>query len=317
MVNTKNSLNKIVFLDRSTLNSQIDLSELEKLGECFFYEMTSAFEVQERMTQADVVITNKVELTGDVLRQCPQLKLICIAATGTNNVDLKAAEQLGISVQNVVGYSTASVVQHTFTLLFSLCSHLFNYNNFVKTGKWSESSLFTCQQWPITEIRNKNWGIIGLGTIGEEVAKVARSFGANIQYYSTSGKHDHKDFKRVELNELLSSSEIISIHAPLNEKTKNLLSKDNLAQIKTGSILINVGRGGIINEKDLYDLAKEHNIYVGLDVIENEPMLKDSYAYKLSQLENIIITPHIAWASLASQNTLVKSIVSHITKHFS
>jgi lactate dehydrogenase-like 2-hydroxyacid dehydrogenase len=314
MVNIKNCSNKIVFLDTSTLNKDVDLSCFQSFGDFKSYCYTDPEMVFERVQDANIVITNKVILNKELLERCHHLKLICIAATGMNNVDLEAAKELGIVVKNVKGYSTDSVVQQTFAMVLSLSSKIIHYCDYVRTGQWAQSKTFTHQQWPIYEIKNKKWGIIGLGQIGQAVAKVATAFGSKVSYYSTSGQNNNADYNRVELEVLLSESDIITIHAPLNDKTLNLITAKEISLLKEQAILINVGRGGIINEKDLFMSLQEKKILVGLDVVEREPMLVNSFADKLKDNQSIIITPHIAWASMEAQQTLVKGIQTNISE---
>ena len=301
---------KIVVLDAKTLgNVHFDL--LEKYGEVRIYPTTSYEERIERIEDADILITNKVIIDKEAMDAAPKLKLICVAATGMNNVDLDYAAKKGIAVKNVAGYSTESVVQHTFAMAFYLIEHLRYYDEYVKSGGWSESGLFTCIDRPFFEIFNKRWGIIGLGAIGKRVAQVAASFGCDVVYYSTSGANDDPDFKRVSLEALLSTSQIVSIHAPLNEKTKNLIGYKELELLQDGSILLNLGRGGIVNEEDLAKILEFKDIYVGLDVTQKEPLPKDSPLLKF-QNERLLITPHIAWTSIEARERLFDGIIENI-----
>lgn len=317
MVNTKNSLNKIVFLDAGTLNSNICLDRLNDFGDIQIYKRTKESELLARVREATVIITNKVVLSEDVLKQAKKLKLICIAATGMNNVNLEAAQMLDIQVKNVVGYSTNSVVQHTFAFATCLLGNLLPYLDYTKKGEWCKSDFFTYQKWDINEIANKTWGIIGLGQIGKKVATIANCFGAKVHYYSTSGKNINQEFTQVSLQQLLENSDIISIHAPLNDKTLNLINKNNLIYLKENVVLINVGRGGIINEDDLFDYATKNKLSIGLDVLSEEPMVLNSSAHNLSKLPNVIITPHAAWSSLEAQTTLLNEIYKNISEFIS
>lgn len=316
-MNSKKCLNKIVFLDAGTLNSNVSLEKIASLGELIIYDSTKSEEVEDRIKDATIIITNKVVLDKEILNKTNNLKLICIAATGMNNVDLDEAAQLNIKVKNVVGYSTSSVVQHTFALVTNLLGSIKNYQSYTSNGQWCTSDSFTCQNWNISEINSKRWGIIGLGTIGKKTAQVAEAFGAEIFYYSTSGLNNNSKYTQLDLKELLKTSDIISIHAPLNENTTNLLNKENLKYLKENSVLVNVGRGGIINEDDLLEIVQNKNILIGLDVLESEPMLKESTAYSLSVNPNIIITPHIAWASFEAQTCLIEGIFTNISEFIS
>ncbi|MCF6172436.1 MAG: hydroxyacid dehydrogenase [Campylobacteraceae bacterium] len=213
---------KLVLLDAKTLGN-IDLSLFDKFGTFIQYPDTNKEDTLSRVYDCDVIITNKVVIDKEIMRECKNLKLICITATGMNNVDLEFAKEKGIEVKNVAGYSTASVTQATFTLLFTLVGSSCYYDDYVKSGKWSKSPIFTHLKKEFFEIKGKTWGIIGLGNIGKEVAKIATAFGANVMYYSTSGVNRNEEYKRKNLDDLLANSDIISIHAPLNEKTHNLI----------------------------------------------------------------------------------------------
>jgi glycerate dehydrogenase len=296
---------KIVFLDALTLGD-VDLDRFKNLGEVVIYEKTSPNETLNRVKDADIVVTNKVVIDKEIMDNS-NIKFIQIAATGMNNVDLEYAKKKGIVVKNVAGYSTFSVVQQTFALVLGLLNKVCYFDEYTRT-KYANSGIFThIQNW--FEIRGKRWGIIGLGTIGKEVAKVAKAFGAEVVYYSTSGKNNDSEFKRVELNELLKTSKIISIHAPLNENTKNLLDYEKLSLIEDNSILVNLGRGGIINEKDLAKILEEKDIFVGLDVFEKEPVNPDNPLLKSNK---VLLSPHIAWTSIEAREILVDSMYKNI-----
>ena len=302
---------KIVILDAKTLG-EVNFDLFKKFGDVEIYDITKPNETIERIQDADIVVTNKVVIGKAEMDAAPNLKLICIAATGMNNVDLDYAAKKGIVVKNVAGYSTESVVQHTFAMAFYLIEHLRYYDDYVKSGKWSESGIFTCIDRPFFEIFNKRWGIIGLGAIGKRVAEVAKSFGCDVVYYSTSGKNDNPNFKRLSLEALLSTSHIVSIHAPLNEATKNLIGYKELELLKDGAILLNLGRGGIINEEDLAKILEFKNIYVGLDVTQTEPLPKDSPLLNEKFKDKLLITPHIGWTSIEARERLLDGIIENI-----
>lgn len=302
----------IVLLDRKTLGEDLDLSPLLQFGALETYGSTSYEETLKRIDNADIVISNKVLITKEMMQQSPNLKLICIAATGMNNVDLDAAKKLGIVVKNVSGYSTPSVVQHTLTMALYLLEKLSYYNAVVKEGTWSKQTLFTDISRPFAEIAGKKWGIIGLGTIGKEVAKIATAFGATVDYYSTSGNNKINDYHHSELNDLLAECDIISIHAPLNEQTENLINASNLPYLKERAILLNLGRGGIVNEADLAVELDKKEIYVGLDVLSQEPIKQDNPLMKIKHSNRLLITPHIAWASIESRQRLLEGIMQNI-----
>ncbi|MCR6640824.1 MAG: D-2-hydroxyacid dehydrogenase [Sporocytophaga sp.] len=304
---------KIVLLDADTLGEVPAIDDFHQLGEFIKYGFTKPDEVITRLAGADVAITNKVVLSKEVLSQLPDLKLICVAATGTDNVNVAFASEKGIPVKNVKGYSTDSVAQHTFSLLLHLADKLEYYNNYVLSGEYSKSEIFTSLVRPYWEIKGKVYGIIGLGAIGKKVANIATAFGAKVIYYSTSGVHDDPDFKRVELDELLKQSDIISIHSPLNDKTRGLLGEKEFSLMKKNAILINVGRGGIVNENALIEALNNDRIAgAGIDVFEKEPMTVASPILKIKNKERLIVTPHIAWASIEARNRLVEGIISNI-----
>lgn len=302
---------KIVFLDALSLGEDVSFEALDALGTCTYYPTTRADETLGRIKDQTVVITNKVVITAEMMDATPSMKLICIAATGMNNVDLDAAKERGIEVKNVAGYSTDSVVQLTFSMLFYLINSSRYYDDYVKDKHWQMSELFTHVGRPFAELKGKTWGIIGMGTIGQEVAKIAKAFGCEVNYYSTSGKNKIQEFHRVHLDHLLAESDIISIHAPLNDATQDLLNYENMKQLKEGATLLNLGRGGIINEADLAKTIEEKNILVGLDVVTKEPIAIDNPLLAV-QSERLYITPHIAWTSIEARQRLLAAIVEHI-----
>jgi len=305
---------KIVMLDRVTLGDDIDLSEIGAFGEFIIYEQTLPQERLERVKDADIIITNKVVIDREIMTQAKNLKLICISATGMNNVDLESAKEFGIEVKNVVGYSTESVVQHTYTLLFALLEQIKYYDDFVKSREWSRSGIFTHIGRKFWEVKGKRLGIIGLGSIGVRVAQVALLFGLDVVYYSTSHNPHSDDFEHLELEELLKSSDIVSIHAPLNENTKNLISTRELSLMRDGAILLNLGRGGIIDENALAKAIDEKNLLVGLDVTEKEPIPEESPLLKIKNRDNLIITPHIAWTSIEARQRLIAGVIKNISE---
>jgi glycerate dehydrogenase len=303
---------ELAILDSKTLGNDLDLTPLKKFGEVKNYETTSVEETLERIENVEIIITNKVVITKEMMQKASKLKLIAVTATGMNNIDLEGAKELNIHVKNVAGYSTSSVVQHTFTMALYLMGRVNYYNHYVLDGSWSDSNLFTDVSKPFGEIAGKSWGVIGFGTIGKEVAKVATAFGATINYYSTSGQNKINDYHHYELEELLTRCDIISIHAPLNSSTENLLNSKNLSLLKEKAILLNLGRGGIINEADLAKELDSREIYAGLDVISKEPIEKSNPLMQIKNKEQLLITPHIAWASIEARERLLDSIVKNI-----
>lgn len=303
---------KIVFLDTKTLGNDISLDKFDTLGKVTKYETTNQSQTLKRVQDCDVVVTNKVLITKEIIEKS-NFKLICITATGTNNIDLEAASNANIEVKNVSDYSTSSVSQVTFTLVLSLIQKLEYYKSYVDSLQWSNSNLFTHIDKPFFELKNKKWGIIGLGNIGKEVAKIASAFGCEVNYYSTSGKNLNTDYTSISLEELLKSSDIISIHSPLNDATYNLINKTNLSMLKKDCILVNVGRGGIINEKDLADkIDSSKSLYAGIDVVEKEPIEENNPLLKIKNKDRLILTPHIAWASVEARTILLNKVFDNI-----
>lgn len=304
---------KITFLDADTLGKDISLKAFEDLGEVEVYGFTTSEQVLERTKDSDVIITNKVLINEASLGPNPNAKLICITATGTNIVDFNFATKYGIAVTNVKGYSTDSVVQHTFSLLFYLLEKLRYYDDYVKLGHYTNDILFTHFENRYHELSGKTWGIVGLGEIGRKVASIAQAFGCKVIYYSTSGKNNNSDFTQVDFDTLLSTSDIISIHAPLTPATNNLFTFETFQKMKNTSTLINVGRGPIVNEKDLLKALEENEIAAaGLDVLTVEPMEKKNPLLTFKDSNRLIITPHIAWASIEARGRLVEEVYKNI-----
>lgn len=302
---------QIVLLDTLTFGDS-DLSGFDSLGEVVAYQTTNPTQTKNRITNANIIITNKVVIDDELMQHAKSLKLICIAATGMNNVDLQSAKQRGIEVKNVSGYSSDSVVQHTFSMLLYLLGHLKYYDEVVKSGAYSKSEIFTDVSQSIFEIKNKNWGIIGMGEIGQNVAKVATAFGANISYYSTSKTNTNQPYLHKELDELLLSSDIISIHAPLNVNTKNLLSYEQLLLCKEKAVILNLGRGGIIDEEAIAKIVDKRELYFGLDVLTQEPMRQNHPLLSVKNQDRLYITPHIAWASHEARIKLIAGVIDNI-----
>jgi lactate dehydrogenase-like 2-hydroxyacid dehydrogenase len=306
----------LVFLDSSTIGEVPNLYKLKEFGNFIQYETSGPAQALERVAEADIIITNKVLLDKNLIDHAKKLQLICIAATGMNNVDLGYAASKGIPVKNVAGYSTHSVAQSTFSMIFYLLGHLRYYDDYVKSGQYSRSRIFTHLGRPFWEMNGKTFGIIGLGAIGKKVASIAQSFGADIIYYSTSGKNNDPAYKRVELDELISQSDILSIHAPLNENTQDLINRSKLNRMKKHAILINAGRGGIVNETDLAE-AIDYNIIAGagIDVLSREPIDPDNPLLKIRNKDRLIILPHVAWASVEARTLLIDKIFDNISKY--
>ena len=302
---------KIAILDALTFG-ETSLEGFNTLGEVDIYATTSPDELLDRVKDADVIVTNKVVITDETMATCKNLKLIAIAATGMNNVDLQAAKRRDIAVKNVANYSTDSVVQHTFSMLFYLMAHSKYYDGFVKEGSWSKSGIFTHVGAPFYELRGKKWGIVGLGAIGKKVATLAEAFGAEVSYYSTSGKNHDRDFQSTTFSKLLENSDIISIHAPLNSATKNLFDHSELLMLKDEAVLLNLGRGGIVNEESLARIMDIKNLYVGLDVLEKEPIEENHPLLHVKNRDRLYITPHIAWTSIEARERLIEATIENI-----
>ena len=303
---------KIVFLDRKTLGDDINLDQFNTLGEVVLYDFTKPSEVLDRVKEADVVVTNKVVLDKNILEKS-EIKLICITATGMNNIDLEYAKQKNIPVKNVAGYSTASVAQLAFSYILQFVQKINFYDHYVKSGGWERSEIFTNNDQPFYELDDKTIGIIGLGNIGKEVAKIANAFGCKVLYYSTSGKNNNTEYTSVNLEELLEKSDIVSIHCALTSETNNLLNAKNLPLLKDGAILLNLGRGGLVNEKDIADMLNStKDLYFATDVTTVEPILETSPLLQVIDRNKIIITPHIAWASVEARTRLMDIVFQNI-----
>lgn len=302
---------KIVFLDADTLGA-CDLSAFRALGQCEVYGFTTKDEVLERCKGAEIVIANKVLLDSTILSQLTHLKLICITATGMNNVDLDYAAKHNIIVKNVANYSTNAVAQHTFSIVLQLLSRLNYYDSYCKSGKWCDSAIFTHINGGLKELVGLKWGIIGFGNIGQRVAHIATAFGAEVCYHSTSGKNNQAKFNQVGLESLLKHSDIITIHAPLNPSTKNLINASNLGLLKDGALLVNVGRGGIVNEADMAKALQDRDIYFGADVLESEPMSANHPLLDSTIAHKIVLTPHIAWAYDKARVLLIERTLDNV-----
>lgn len=304
---------KIVFLDRKTIGEDIDLSGFERFGEVVIYDYSAPDEVPARVEDADIIVLNKVPVNEATIGTAKQLKLVCVTATGTNNLDKDYLASRGIEWRNVAGYSTEAVAQHTFSLAFYLLEHLSYYDEYVKSEKYVNDRMFTHFEKHFHEISGKTWGIIGLGAIGSRVAEIAKLFGANVIYYSTSGRNHSDIYKEVDFDTLLSTSDVVSIHAPLDENTMHLIDKAALSKMKKNAILINVGRGPIIVEKDLADALECGQIAAaGLDVLDVEPMSPENPLVRIKDSTKLLITPHIAWAAVEARQRLMKIIEGQV-----
>ena len=303
-------------LERDNIGEDVDLSYFENLGELTVYGSTEYEQVKERIGDAEVLVINKIPMNEATLAEAEHVRLICVTATGTDNVDMEYCAGRGIAVKNVRSYSTESVVQHTFAMLFYLYEKLRFYDDYVKDGEYMKCPRFTYFGETFHELFGKTWGIVGLGEIGARVADIAKAFGCKVIYYSTSGKNSNANYERVDFDTLLAESDIISIHAPLNEQTKHLFTYDVFAKMKESAYLLNLGRGPIVKEDDLYRALTENLIAgAGLDVLEKEPMSPENPLFKLKDSRKILITPHIAWATTEARSRLMENVYRNIEEN--
>lgn len=305
---------KIAFLDAATMGN-VSFEPFERLGDFVRYESSTPAQARERVRDIDVLLINKVLVDKELIDSAPNLKLICIAATGVNNIDVEYAASKGIPVRNAVGYSTDSVVQSTFMHILSLVGGAPYFDQSVKSGSYSRSGMFTDPNWNWWELSGKTIGIIGLGNIGKKVAQIARAFGMNVCYFSTSGTGHCKDYPSLSLEELLAVSDIVSVHAPLNERTINLIGRKELELMKPSAYLVNMGRGAIVVEDDLAAAVDAGVIAgAGMDVFVTEPIPEDHPYLKMAHPERMRLAPHVAWASIEARQRLVGIMADNIRK---
>lgn len=305
---------KIVFLDAATMGD-VSFEPFERLGEFVSYPTSTPEQARERVADADVVMINKVLVNKELIDAAPALKLVCVAATGVNNIDVEYAASKGIPVRNVAGYSTDSVAQSTFMHILSLAGGAPYFDESVKSGSYSRSGMFTDPNWNWMELAGKTIGIIGMGNIGRKVAAIAQAFGMEVCYYSTSGTAHCKDYPCLTLEELLKVSDIVSVHAPLNERTLNLLGAGEFAMMKPTAYVVNAGRGAIIVEKDLADAVDNGVIAgAGIDVFVQEPIPEDHPYLKMKHPERMRLAPHVAWASVEARKRLVAMMADNVRK---
>ncbi len=304
---------KIVVLERDSAGTDVDMSCFQKLGEVTYYPNTVAPEVAGRVKDADIIIGNKAPLNEETLKEAPNVKLICLFATGYDNVDLEYCKSRGIKVANVVKYCTSAVAQHTVLLALALMEKLAFYDDYVKSGAYSAQDRFSNFDRPFYELEGKTWGIVGMGTIGHRVAKMAEVFGCKVIFYSASGRSSCTEYERVEFDTLLAESDILSLHCPLSDRTRNLIDMDAFEKMKKTAVLINVARGPVVNTQDLYQALVEEKIAAaGLDVLEKEPMEKTNPLAQIKDSTRLIITPHMSWASIESRNRVVQEVAKNI-----
>ena len=304
---------KISILERDSLGLDVDMSAIDRLGEVTIYPATTAENAIEHIGDADIIIANKLPLNENTLKEAKNLKFVAQTATGTNNVDFTYTNAHGIKVANVPSYSTDSVAQHTFALLLYLVEKMRFFDDYVKNGTYSKSSCFSCLEMIYPEIAGKTWGIIGMGAIGQKVAQIAAVFGCKVICYSASGNRYDLPYEQVDFDTLLAESDILSVHAPLNEHTKGLMNYDAFCKMKESAYFINVGRGPIVAEEDLARALEENQIRAaGLDVLCVEPMPIDNPLLKFKDSSKLIITPHVAWATSEARQRCVDVVTENI-----
>ncbi|MCI9015051.1 MAG: D-2-hydroxyacid dehydrogenase [Lachnospiraceae bacterium] len=304
---------KLVILERNSVGTDVDVSCFEKFGEVTCYPNTVAANTSERVKDADIILANKAPLNESTLKDAPNVKLICLLATGFDNVDLAYCKSRSIKVTNVVNYCTSTVAQHTLLLALALSEKIAFYDDYVKSGAYSAQDRFSNFDRTFYDLEGKTWGIIGMGTIGRRVAGLAQAFGCRVIFYSASGKSTCTDYERVEFDTLLQESDILSLHCPLSDRTRGLINKDALSKMKETAILVNVARGPVVDTRALCDaLVTDRIAGAGLDVLEQEPMAKDNPLARIKDSSKLIITPHMAWASLESRTRLVDEVVKNI-----
>lgn len=305
---------RIVILERRSVGADVSVEALNAFGEVIIYDNTVTIEeVQERVKDADIVIANKSPLREETLKNASRLKLICEFATGYDNCDLAYCSARGIKVANVRDYCTAMVAQHTFTLALALSQKLFHYDRYVKSGQYSAQARFSNFDLPFYELEGKTWGIVGMGNIGRRVAKIAQALGCRVVFYSITGKSSCREYPQVEKETLLSESDFLSLHCPLSELSRNFIDRDALSRMKRSAVLINVARGPVVNNADLWEALEAGEIAAaGLDVLEKEPMEPENPLSRFQDSSRLIITPHLAWASVEARKRCVEETCLNI-----
>lgn len=304
---------KIVILERNSVGVDVSIDELGTLGEMTVYPNTTAVDVKEKVKDAEIIVANKAPLNEDTLKDALNVKLICEFATGYDNVDINYCKSRGIKVANIVNYSTDAVAQHTFALCFYVLEKLHHYDDYVKSGAYAAQDRFSNFDLPFTELSGKTWGIVGMGNIGRKVAKIAQAFGCKVIFYSASGNNTCREYERVDFDTLLKESDFLSLHCPLSDKTRNLINLEALKKMKKSAVLVNVARGPVVNDEDLYTaLTEEYIAGAGLDVTGTEPMKDSNPLSKIKDSNKLIITPHLAWASTEARKRCVSETYKNI-----
>ena len=303
----------IVFIETDTLGEGLDLERFQKLGNVTYHKYLPYDDLADYLADADIILTNKAPMNAETLAKADHAKLICVTATGTNILDKDYLADRGIQWRNVAGYSTDSVAQHTFAVLFYLLEKLPYYDRYVKSGEYEKAPIFTHLAEPYEQICEQTWGIIGLGAIGRKVADIAKAFGARVIYYSASGAAPQEGYDQVDFDTLLAESDILSIHAPLDANTQGLMNREAFKKMKSTAILLNMARGPIIVEQDLADALKAGDIAAaGLDVLCTEPALSDNPLLSIKDSRKLVITPHIAWSADAARKLLMDTVYEQI-----
>ena len=306
---------KIVILEADSLGEDMVFTPFDEFGEVVIYPASTAEQVPERITDADVIIANKVPICEQTVGGAKNLKLVCLTATGINNLDGEYLKSKGIAAYHVAGYSTNGVAQHTFALLFYVLEKLKYYDDYVKSGEYAKGSCFSHFSQSFFELDQKTWGIIGMGAIGQRVAQLAEAFGCHVICYSASGSKYDLGYEQVDFDELLSRSDILSVHAPLNEHTENLMTLEAFRKMKKSAIFINVARGAIVDEQGLYTALEENEIAAAaLDVLVKEPMDPENPLLKIQDSGRLVITPHIAWAAKETRFRVVDEVAENIRR---
>jgi glycerate dehydrogenase len=304
---------KIVILERNSVGCDVSVDAINTYGDVTVYANTTKDNVAERVKEAEIIVANKAPLNEETLKDAGNVKLICEFATGYDNVDLGYCKSRGIKVANVVNYSTDAVAQHTFALCLYVLEKLHHYDHYVKDGAYAAQDRFSNFDIPYTELAGKTWGIIGMGNIGRKVAEIAKAFGCRVIFYSVTGKSSCTDYERVDFDRLLAESDYLSLHCPLSDITRNLINLDALKKMKKTAILINVARGPVVNDADLYTALTENLIYgAGLDVTGTEPMKDSNPLSRFTDSTRLIITPHMAWASIEARTRCVSETCKNI-----
>ncbi|MDE6362863.1 MAG: D-2-hydroxyacid dehydrogenase [Lachnospiraceae bacterium] len=304
---------KIVFLERNSAGTDIDVSCFEQFGDVTYYANTTAEHVAERVKNADIIISNKAPMNQITLSEASHVKLICLLATGYDCVDLTYCKSRGIKVANVVNYCTPAVAQHTILLALMLSGKTAFYDDYVKSGAYSAQERFSNFDRAFHDLEGRTWGIIGMGNIGHKVAGLAAAFGCKVHFYSASGKSTCTDYPKVDLDTLLRTSDLLSLHCPLTDRTRNLIDRNAFEKMKNTAILINVARGPVVNTQDLYDALVNGKIMAaGLDVLEQEPMALSNPLSRIKDSTKLIITPHMSWASVESRTRLIAEVAKNI-----